>query len=78
MMRLRCRIFGHKLPISGWYGDALYGEVRGGAIDGIGRTHFAIFHTCPRCGEKWRAARFHGTAEIIVAANADAANRSAS
>lgn len=65
-MRIRCRLFGHALPTPGWYGDALYGEVVGGNRDGIGRTHFEIFHKCPRCGEMWRAARFHGTDPVIT------------
>lgn len=69
-MRMRCRVFGHKLPETGWFGDGLYGEVREDGIDnGGGRTHFSVWHECPRCGEKWRAARFHGTDPKITAAN---------
>ena len=72
-MSLLCKLFGHALPKTGWFGDALYGEIHGGYMDGVGRTHFEVFHKCPRCGEKWRAARFHGNAPNILAANKDAA-----
>lgn len=60
-MRMRCRLFGHAMPAQGWWGDGLYGKITGNGQDGTGRTHFSIWHTCPRCGEDWRAARFHGT-----------------
>lgn len=60
-MSLWCKVFGHAMPPQGWWGDGLYGEVRGGREDGVGRTHFEIWHSCPRCGESWMAARFHGT-----------------
>ncbi len=68
-MKFLCRLFGHRLPIKGWWGDGLYGEVRGGAIDGIGRTHFEVWIKCPRCRSRWLSARFHGNHSKIVEAN---------
>ena len=60
-MSLLCKWFGHAVPETGWWGDGLYGRVRGGRTNGVGRTHFTISHECPRCHEEWVAARFHGT-----------------
>ena len=56
-----CAIFGHTMPATGWWGDGLYGQIKGGYVDNVGRSHFEIRHVCPRCNEKWTAARFHGT-----------------
>jgi hypothetical protein len=43
----------------GWYGDAKYGRVVPGAIDGIGCMHFTVHNDCDRCGEDYIMARFH-------------------
>jgi len=56
----RCDLFGHKMPEQGWWGDGLYGRVVPGGTDGIGRSHFDVVLTCPRCGADWTTARFHG------------------
>jgi hypothetical protein len=55
-MAVLCKLFGHAMPRTGWFGDGLYGDIRGGAIDGVRRTHFEIRHKCPRCGQRWIAA----------------------
>lgn len=60
LKKLICAMFGH-VRYSGWWGDALYGKVRGGYRDGIGRTHFEIMLECDRCGKTYTAARFHGS-----------------
>ena len=60
LRRLICAVFGHARPEQGWWGDALYGKVSGGKIDGIGRSHFEVRLECPCCGEEYVAARFHG------------------
>lgn len=59
MGNLICKILGHKQR-SGWWGDGLYGEVRGGYADGVGRTHYTVHLNCDRCGQNYIAARFHG------------------
>lgn len=59
-MAFLCKLFGHRLPFAGWWGDGLYGEVSGGYTDGIGRTHFQATQVCSRCGQRWTVARFHG------------------
>lgn len=55
-----CRIFGHRMPLKGWWGDGLYGEVRANGTDGTGRSHYYVMLECPRCKHKWTTARFHG------------------
>ncbi len=66
-----CGLFGHAMPSRGWWGDGLYGAVVSGGRDGIGRTHFSIKQTCPRCGMKWTTARFHGEAVRAYLENSD-------
>jgi len=61
MMGILCKIFGHTLPRKGWWGDGLYGRVTGGFHDGTGRSHYRVDLTCPRCGDDWTVARFHGS-----------------
>lgn len=58
-----CKLFGHARPRQGWWGDGLYGRITGGARDGIGRTHYQVMIQCPRCGEEYIGARFHGKKE---------------
>ena len=60
MRRLLCKIFGHRMPLKGWWGDGRYGRVIGGRTDGTGRKHFAVLLECPRCRESWVVSRFHG------------------
>ena len=60
MKAILCKLFGHTQD-KGWWGDALYGNVEGGSVDGIGRKHFHITLNCDRCGERYVAARFHGS-----------------
>lgn len=59
LKRVICKLFGHR-QYSGWWGDALYGEVHGGYTDGIGRSHFTVEKPCGRCGKNYVLARFHG------------------
>lgn len=66
LKRMVCKMFGHR-QYSGWWGDALYGDVKGGYRDGIGRTHFTVRLKCDRCGEKYAAARFHGNTGALKA-----------
>ena len=68
LKRLACLVFGHRMPPQGWWGDGLYGEVKGGYRDNCGRSHFTVRQTCPRCGDKWITARFHGENPTIIAA----------
>lgn len=58
-MRVLCKLFGHKRN-SGWWGDGLYGTLRGPNTDGIGRAHYTVTLECDRCGERYLAARFYG------------------
>lgn len=60
-MNWLCRILGHRLPKTGWWGDGLYGKVEGPLTDGTGRTHYRLTQECPRCGENWTVGRFHGS-----------------
>lgn len=62
----RCSVFGHARPLEGWWGDGLYGRIRGGAVDGCGRTHFEVMLKCPRCNNEYMAARFHGTDPALL------------
>jgi hypothetical protein len=67
-MSVLCNLFGHARPRQGWWGDGLYGKVWGGYVDGIGRSHFQVWLDCPRCGEDYIAARFHGAqADALLA-----------
>lgn len=65
-MSLLCELFGHKRPLSGWFGDGLHGRISYDAIDNVGRVHMSIYHVCPRCGVEHRAARFHATSPKIM------------
>ena len=58
----RCEMFGHKMPEHGWWGDGLYGRVVPAGWDSGGsRSHFRVLQECPRCGQEWTTARFHGS-----------------
>lgn len=59
MKNIICRLFGHRPMKPGWYGDAKYGAVQQGPIDGLGTMHFSITKDCDRCGENYIMARFH-------------------
>lgn len=56
-----CRVFGHRFPTRGWWGDGLYGQVTPRGVDGTGRSHFSVGLECPRCRKHWIVARFHGS-----------------
>lgn len=62
-MRILCKIFGHAAQLSGWFGDGLYGKVVPVTVDGIGREHFKIVFTCPRCKSEYISARFSTQAD---------------
>lgn len=64
-MSILCRIFGHSnvhgfSERSGMGGGDYATDVRGPYIDGIGRQHFELMASCPRCGESFLACKVHG------------------
>lgn len=56
--KMLCTAFGHRTPQ--YAGGPGYGDVIGGAVDGIGRSHWMVEYQCARCGRSFIAARFHG------------------
>lgn len=57
-MKIRCRLFGHKLPI-GYHGDHPYLTRRFKAVDGMGAHHVDLRGDCDRCGSTVTFAYLH-------------------
>lgn len=57
-MKLRCQLFGHKMPV-GYCGGNPYLKIWTIVTDGINREHAFLEAECPRCGEKYTVAMVH-------------------
>lgn len=60
-MSIRCKLFGHALPL-GWSGGAPYLRVARVGQDHIDRVHVHLEGECPRCGEAWHVCSMHANA----------------
>lgn len=56
-MKLLCKIFGHIVPKYGK--QPVYGRVREGGIDGIGRIHADVLVRCNRCDQEFTVIKIH-------------------
>lgn len=71
---LRCRLFGHKVPMYIRTPHYIAGIRRFGT-DGIGRIHGEFQHKCERCNQLFTTGRFHLNHPKIVEALAEETKR---